>query len=105
MVNLQALIDDSKCFETIRSMRWPDGVQCPGCGSPEVTRDGRDDTQPERQRSQCHRCRRRFDDPTDTIFAGRHRPPRVWVLCPYFMGLNPSTEQIAQEPGVDPDDG
>src|SRR3954452_16542362 len=44
MVNLQALIDNSKCFEAVRSMRWPDGVRCPGCGSAEVTRDGRDDT-------------------------------------------------------------
>jgi hypothetical protein len=30
MVNIQALIDDAKCFETIHSIRWPDGVRCPG---------------------------------------------------------------------------
>jgi hypothetical protein len=29
---------------------------------------------------------------------------RVWVLCLYFMGLNLSNEQIAQELGIDPDD-
>src|SRR4051812_48713887 len=50
MVNIQALIDDAKCFETVRAMRWPDGVRCPGCGSDRITKDGRDDTQPERQR-------------------------------------------------------
>ena len=27
MVNIQALIDDSKCYETVRLMRWPDGFQ------------------------------------------------------------------------------
>jgi hypothetical protein len=27
MINLQALIDDAKCFEAIRAMRWPD-VEC-----------------------------------------------------------------------------
>jgi hypothetical protein len=52
MVNIQALIDNAKCFAAVRSMRWPDGVRCPECGSAEVTRDGRDDTQPERQRYQ-----------------------------------------------------
>ena len=104
MVNIQALIDDAKCFETVRAMRWPDGVRCPECGSAEVTKDGRDDTQPERQRYQCHGCRKRFDDLTGTIFAGHHQPLRVWILCLYFMGLNLSNEQIAQELGIDPDD-
>jgi len=75
-----------------------------GCHSAEVTRDGRDDTQPERQRYKCHGCGRRFDDLTDTVFAGHHQPLRVWILCLYFMGLNLSNEQIARELGIDPDD-
>jgi transposase-like protein len=69
MVNIQALIDDAKCFETVRAMRWPDGVRCPGCGSAEVTKDGHDDTQPPRQRYRCHGCGNRFDDLTDSILA------------------------------------
>src|ERR1700742_121636 len=97
MVNIQALIDDARCFETVRAMRWPDGVRCPGCGCAEVTKDGRDDTQPERQLYQCHGCRKRFDDLTDTIFAGHHQPLRLWILCLYFMGLNLSNRQIARE--------
>jgi transposase-like protein len=104
MVNIQALIDDAKCFHTVRTLRWPDGVRCPGCDSAEVARDGHDDTQPERQRYRCNGCRKRFDDLTGTVFAGHHQPLRVWVLCLYFMGLNLSNEQIAQELGIDPDD-
>jgi transposase-like protein len=104
MVNIQALIDDSKCFQTIRELRWPDGVMGPGCGSSEVAKDGHDDTQSERQRYRCHGCRKRFDDLTGTVFAGHHQPLRVWVLGLYFMGLNLSNEQIAQELGIDPDD-
>ncbi len=104
MVNIQALIDDAKCFETVRGMRWPDGVQCPECGSTEVTKDGHDDTQPERQRYRCRGCRKRLDDLSGTILAGHHQPSRVWVLCLYLMGLNPSNEQIARELGLDPDD-
>jgi transposase-like protein len=104
MVNLQSLIDDAKCFETIRGMRWPDGVRCPGCGFDAVIRDGHDDTQPARQRYRCHGCRKRFDDLSGTIFAGHHQPLRARILCLYFMGLNLSNEQIAQELGIDPDD-
>ncbi len=104
MVNIQALIGDARCLETIRAMRWPDGVRCPECGSAEATRDGRDDTQPERRRYRCQGCRKRFDDLTGTIFAGHHQPLRAWILCLYFMGLNLSNEQIARELGLDPDD-
>jgi transposase-like protein len=52
----------------------------------------------------CHGCGKRFDDLTDTIFAGHHQPLRVWILCLYFMGLNLSNEQIGREVGIDPDD-
>jgi len=104
MINLPSLIDDARCFETIRAMRWPAGLKCPECASDEVIKDGRDDTQPERQRYRCHGCGKRFDDLSGTIFAGHHQPLRVWVLCLYFMGLNLSNEQIAQELGIDPDD-
>ena len=104
MVNIQALIDDAKCFQAVRTMRWPDGVRCPECSSDGVTKDGHDDTQPERQRYRCHGCHKRFDDLSGTIFAGHHQPLRVWIVCLYFMGLNLSNEQIAQELGIDPDD-
>ena len=40
MINLQSLMDDAKCFATVRDMRWPDGVQCPHCDSPEITCNG-----------------------------------------------------------------
>ena len=46
MVNIQDLIDDAKCYETVRAMRWPEGVTCPYCSSPSVIKNGRDDTHP-----------------------------------------------------------
>ena len=104
MIHIQSLIDDAKCFETVRALRWPDGVCCPNCDSFEITKQGRDDTQPERQRYLCQSCERRFDDLTDTIFAGHHQPLRVWILCLYFMGLNLSNHQIAQELDLNKDD-
>ena len=57
-----------------------------------------------RQRYECTACHTRFDDLTDTIFAGHHQPLKVWVLCLYFMGLNLSNEQIAQELAVNDSD-
>jgi transposase-like protein len=104
MLNIQALIDDAKWYVTVRSLRWPDGVRCPDCDSAEVIKKGRDDSQPARQRYECRACHRRFDDLTDTIFAGHHQPLRTWLLCLYLMGLNLSNEQIAKELDLDPDD-
>ena len=77
---------------------------CPRCSSESVIRDGRDDTQAHRQRYTCHGCRKRFDDLTGTIFAGRHEPLRTWIICLYFMGLNLSTLQIAKELDMDRND-
>ena len=86
MVNIQDLIDDAKCYQTIRDMRWPDGVTCPHCSS------------------ECKGCHQRFDDLTDTIFAGHHQPLRTWIACLYLMGLNLSGLQIAQELDINKDD-
>src|ERR687886_103024 len=104
LVNLSALIDDAKCFALVRQHRWPEGVRCPGCGSGTVVRDGFDQTQAQRQRYRCKACAGRFDDLTGTVLAGHHQPLRVWVLCLYFMGLNLSTRQIAQELSLDRSD-
>ena len=100
MINLPYLIDDAKCFQTVRDLRWPDAIACPHCSSTQVIKDGKDDTQPHRQRYDCRACSRRFDDLTGTIFAGHHQPLQNWILCLYFMGLNLSGYQIAKELGL-----
>ena len=103
-LNLTRLIDDAKCYETVRQLRWQAGVCCPKCSSTQVIKRGKDDTQPYRQRYQCKGCSAHFDDLSDTIFAGHHQPLRVWILCLYLMGLNLSNRQIAQELELDKDD-
>jgi transposase-like protein len=92
-VNIMNLIDEAQCSQTVRALRWPDGIACPSCQSKHVIKRGFDDTEPARQRYECHDCDQRFDDLTDTIFAGHHQPLQVWVVCLYFMGLNVSNEQ------------
>jgi transposase len=96
-ISIQRLIDDSKCYEMVRELRWADGVKCPHCASENVVKIGHDTTQPPRQRYRCSSCERCFDDLTGTVFAGHHQPLRVWMLCSYLMGLNLSNLQIAKE--------
>jgi len=102
-LNLTHLIDDAKCYETVRKMRWQSGVCCPKCNSLSVIKRGKDETQAHRQRYQCKACGAHFDDLSDTIFAGHHQPLRMWILCLYLMGLNLSNQQIAQELDLDKD--
>lgn len=104
MIRIHALLDDEKCFETVRTMRWPDGVRCPECNSEKTAKRGFHTTQPARQRYECQACRRQFDDLTDTIFEGHHQSLRAWIVCLYMMGLNLSNQQIAQELNLHKDD-
>ena len=101
-LNLTHLMDDAKCYEAVRQMRWKTGVCCPKCNSSSVIKRGKDETQVERQRYQCKNCGTHFDDLTDTIFAGHHQPLRMWLLCLYLMGLNLSNQQIAHELDLEP---
>src|SRR5262245_24280884 len=75
-INITNLIDDIQCYQTVRELRWPDGITCPSCASQHLIKRGFDDTESARQRYECHDCDTRFDDRTDTIFAGHHQPTR-----------------------------
>jgi transposase-like protein len=103
LVNIQTLIDDAKCYEVVRQLRWSAGIQCPNCGASAIVKRGMHTQQAHRQRYACRACNRQFDNLTGTIFEGQHQPVRVWVLCLYFMGLNLSNEQIAAELDLDVD--
>ena len=104
MLKFHDLLDNTKCYEQVRNLRWPDGVSCPHCASTDITRQGKDDTQPEKQRYLCKSCGRRFDDLTLSVFSGHHKPLKVWMHCLYLMSLNLSNRQIAQELDLNKDD-
>jgi len=104
MLKIDNLINDAKCYETVRQMRWPEGVRCVWCKSEKIKRRGMHLRQRDRQRYHCHDCGRDFDDLTETIFAHHHQPLRKWIVCLYLLGLNLSNEQIAQELGLNKDD-
>jgi len=68
-VNSKHLIDDAQCYQTSESCVGR--TRCvPSCESKKVIKRGFDDTELARQRYACHDCDTRFDDRTDTMFAG-----------------------------------
>jgi transposase-like protein len=104
-IEIKNLIDNKSCYEAVRRLRWQDeGPKCVFCESKDVIKRGKDDTQPDRQRYECKSCDRRFDDLTNTVFAGHHQPLKIWIIFLYFLGLNLSTRQIAQELNLNKDD-
>jgi hypothetical protein len=104
LVNMLKFVDDAKCYDMVRRLRWSDGVGSPHCVSGQVVKQGRDETEPQWRRYERRPSGRRFDELTDKIFAGHPQPLRVWVLELCFIGLNLSNEQIAKELCLERDD-
>ena len=98
------LISEEPCYATIRDLRWSGKVRCPHCDSKQVIKRGKHSHQAARCRYECKASGKRFDDLTDTVLAGHHQPLSTWILCLYFMGLNLSNAQIAQELDLNKDD-
>lgn len=58
--------DEEKAFETLRGMRWPDGIYCPRCNSRNLQKRG---IQSRSQRYSCNDYELNFSNLTGTIFA------------------------------------
>ena len=68
------LMDDARCYEVVRELRWPVGVKCPACDSGQTygKRESHDH-QAHRQRYNGQECGRQFEDLSGTVFEG-HMP-------------------------------
>lgn len=97
IINIGGLIDEIKCYQKVRELRWSNEIFCPWCNSNNIVKNGREKEHPGCQKYHCKDCNKYFDDLTNTIFSGHHQPLSVWILCLYFMGLNISNFQIAKE--------
>jgi len=105
MCRLNNRIDEGKCYEEVRRIRWPNGVCGPACTSDKIAKRGRNHRQQECRRSTCKNCGKWFDALTKTLFMGRHQPLSVWFADLYLMGLNVSNRQIAEELNLNEGDG
>ena len=79
-VTIQDLINDAKCFEVVRKMRWPEDVLCAHCGDQHVIKFGRDETHEGRQRYRCK----------SSSGALTTRLGRSWKVCRVLISLDAS---------------
>lgn len=86
-----------QCEEHLAAMRWPDGVECPRCGSKEVTRLST------RKKWQCRECRYQFSVTAGTIFHKTYVDLPRWMMALWLMCHSPkgvSSKQLERELGV-----
>ena len=63
------------------SARWPDGPQCPRCGSDNVQSGAAHRSMPFR----CRECQGRFSVRTDTVMADTKLGYQIWILAIYLL--------------------
>jgi transposase-like protein len=82
-MSLPQLIDrfhsEEKCRTYLEGLRWPDGVECPRCGSKRISRIR------ERGQFDCDSCRYQFSVTAGTIFHDSHLPLNKWLLGAYII--------------------
>ena len=71
--------DESECRAHLEELRWPNGAECPRCGSKDVV--GVKD----RPTYVCRSCRYHFSVTAGTIFHDSHLPLCKWFLAIYLI--------------------
>ena len=69
------------CHAALVRWRWPEGFECPGCGSREhcIVKRGA------RSLYQCNACRKQTSVKAGTVFASSKLPLRLWFKAMYLM--------------------
>src|SRR4029077_10377413 len=81
--NLPKLIEqfgsEDRCRTYLETLRWPDGIRCPQCGSQSISRITT------RNQLDCNGCRTRFSVKSGTVFHDSHLPIWKWFLATYLI--------------------
>jgi transposase-like protein len=87
MTNLNSPIfqDEAKAIEHMEASRWPDGANCPHCGSFNVTKMG---GLTQAGMFLCNDCRDKFTVRTGTVFERSHIPLHKWILGMHLMAAS-----------------
>ncbi len=82
-INLVELVDrfhsEERCRKYLEELRWPEGIECPRCGSEKISRIR------ERNQFDCDSCRYQFSVTAGTIFHDTHLPLWKWFLAVYLI--------------------
>src|SRR5580704_2013078 len=73
--------------------RWPEGVNCPFCGSVNVHRMG---GKTQAGMFLCNDCRDKFTVRTGTIFERSHIPLHKWLLATHIMAASKKSVSALQ---------
>jgi transposase-like protein len=82
-MNLGELVEqfgsNDRCRDYLEALRWPDGVECPACGSKSVSRLVK------RKQFDCNSCRKRFSVLAGTVLQDSKLPLWKWFAAVYLM--------------------
>ena len=73
--------DDATAEQWFAETRWPNGPQCPNCGSWNIQTGAAHKSMPYR----CRACRKRFSVRSKTVMAESNLGFQVWVLAIYLL--------------------
>jgi transposase-like protein len=77
--------DEAKATEHMETDRWPDGANCPHCGSLKVHKMA---GKTQAGMFLCNDCREKFTVRTGTIFERSHIPLHKWLLATHLMAAS-----------------
>ncbi|MDQ2982601.1 MAG: IS1595 family transposase [Actinomycetota bacterium] len=82
-MNLADLVEqfgsNDRCRDYLEHLRWPNGVECPKCGSQSISRIKT------RKQFDCNSCRKRFSVLAGTIFQDSKLPLWKWFSAVYLL--------------------
>ena len=87
-----AKMDEHQAREMLESIRWPDGIICPKCGSDKGAYKLK--SKPESKHKirpgvyKCRACRKKFTVTVGTIFEDSHIPLNKWLIAIYLMNAS-----------------
>lgn len=81
-INAPQFTDETAAIAHLEASRWPDGVNCPHCGSVTVTRMG---GQTQAGMFLCNDCRDKFTARTGTVMERSHIPVHKWLLAIHLL--------------------
>jgi transposase-like protein len=84
-INAPQFTNEEAAIAHLEASRWPDGVNCPHCGSVAVTRMG---GKTQAGMFICNDCRDKFTPRTGTVMERSHIPVHKWLLAIAIHLLN-----------------